>query len=73
MNRRLSLKREVLQELTASDLVSVAGGASVAKVCAASLGDLCIADTFYSCMTYISCAMLHTCWAPNSVLCVQTN
>lgn len=72
MNRRLSLKREVLQELSPSDLGSVAGGGSVGKVCGYTIG-VCLADTMYSCMTYISCAMLHTCWAPDSVLCIQTD
>lgn len=62
--RRLSLKREVLQELSANDLVVVGGAA-------ASVGRVCVADTLYSCMTFISCAMLHTCWAPETLLCIN--
>lgn len=69
--RRLSLQREVLQELTASDLGSVAGGVS-GKLCPGTVG-ICAADTMYSCLTYISCAMLHTCWAPETLLCLQTD
>ena len=62
--RRLTLKRDVLQELGSDDLAIVAGGTRP------DIRDL--ADTMYSCLHYISCAVLHTCWAPESLLCLQT-
>lgn len=59
--RRLTLKRDVLQELTSNDLAAVAGGTRPE-----------IRDTLYSCLHYISCAFLHTCYVPRTALCVQT-
>lgn len=61
-NRRLSLKREVLQEISASDLGLVGGGAGTAP---------CVAETMYSCLMYISCAFLHTCYLPDTSLCIE--
>jgi hypothetical protein len=62
--RRLTLKREVLQQLSDADLSAIAGAAwpDTTKV----------AETAYSCLMYISCAFLHTCWLPESLACVQT-
>lgn len=56
--RRLTLKREVLRELSSSDLAAVAGAAppDVTELTE-------VAQTMYSCLHYISCAFLHTCYA----------
>ena len=43
MKRTLSLKRDVLQELSSDELTSVVGGTR---------------ETLYSCMAYISCDIL---------------
>ncbi len=57
MTRKLSLKREALQELTTTDLTGVVG-AAITK------DGLC--DTWHSCLTYESCACTPTikpaCW-----------
>ena len=63
--RRLSLKRKVLQELSDYELGLVAGAAGPETTE--------IIDTMYSCLHYISCAFLHTCWAPDSLVCVHTD
>jgi len=42
-NRKLSLKRDVLNELTTDELTGVVGGTK---------------ETMYSCMTYVSCYIL---------------
>ncbi|HVF06179.1 MAG TPA: hypothetical protein VNA20_15160 [Frankiaceae bacterium] len=46
MTRKLSLKRETLQELTTDELHGVAGAAQTRQ-------GLC--ETMFSCMTFISC------------------
>lgn len=56
MRRTLSLKRESLHELTASDLASVVGGK--------------LTETCYSCLAYISCNILQ-CVAKDTILCVE--
>lgn len=63
--RRLTLKREVLQELSASDLSAVAG--------AAPPDPTDYAQTMYSCLHYISCAFLHTCWLRVTTVCIETD
>lgn len=53
MHRRLSLKREVLQELSTADLTAVVGAAPP------DITDIKdIAQTAYSCLAYISCNIL---------------
>ena len=61
--RRLSLKREVLQELADADLVAVGGAAGPATAEAN--------QTAYSCLHYVSCAYLQTCWIPLTLVCVE--
>ena len=60
MTRKLSLKREELQELTNDELTGVAGGAQTRD------GVCDVFDTMYSCLTYQSCACMLTfnpaCW-----------
>jgi len=56
--RTLSLKREVLQEITSSDL-SLVGGAARSDT-----------ETMYSCLAYVSCDILR-CVAENTLLCVN--
>jgi len=63
--RRLTLKREVLQELSANDLSAVVG-AGPATTTIVGVG-----ETMYSCMMFISCAFLNTCFAPDSLPCIQ--
>jgi hypothetical protein len=53
MTRRLSLRRDVLQELTVSDLAAVDGGAR---------------QTMYSCLDYVSCYALQ-CVVRDTILC----
>ncbi|HVF06180.1 MAG TPA: hypothetical protein VNA20_15165 [Frankiaceae bacterium] len=57
MTRKLSLRREALQELTTTDLTGVVGAAQTRYG---------ICDTMYSCLTYESCACTPTirpaCW-----------
>ncbi len=55
MNRKLSLKRDVLQELTSAELTGVVAGTK---------------DTMYSCMTFISC-YITDCLLDPSQLCVE--
>jgi hypothetical protein len=62
--RRLTLKREVLQELGAGDLGAVRGAGGLPT----TIG---VAETMYSCMHFISCAFLNTCFAPDTVLCIN--
>jgi hypothetical protein len=50
LRRTLSLKREVLQELTAADLTAIAGAAPPQTTK--------LAETMYSCLAYISCNVL---------------
>ena len=57
-SRRLTLKREVRQELSAADLAAVAGAAEPITTIVE------VAETMYSCLHYISCAFLHTCYVP---------
>lgn len=61
--RTLSLKREVLNELTAADLAVVAGAAppQTTKVI----------ETAYSCLAYISCAVPF-CLLNQTLLCLET-
>lgn len=58
--RRLTLKREVLQELSNADLVMIGGGAppEITKV----------AETMYSCLAYISCHILQCIVVDDTVL-----
>ena len=66
-SRRLTLKREVLQQLGDGALAGVGGAAGpVSNV-------VCVAETMYSCLHYISCAFLHTCYVPNTTLCLRTS
>lgn len=58
MTRTLSLKREVLQELSDADLQVVAGAANDTK------------QTLYSCLDFITCA-IPFCLVPPTVLCVD--
>jgi len=58
VRRTLSLKREVLQELSDADLTVVAGG---------QLPTTEIKQTLYSCMAFISCAIPFCLLAPSSV------
>jgi hypothetical protein len=64
--RRLTLKREVLQELSANDLSAVGGAAGPVTTTIVGVG-----ETMYSCLAYISCAFLNTCFAPDTLLCIQ--
>lgn len=64
--RRLALKREVLQELSASDLVAVGGAAPPDTT-------IVVGETWYSCLAYVSCDMLHTCFIARTTLCIETS
>lgn len=61
--RRLSLKREVLQELTPADLTAIVGAAppELTK----------IAETMYSCLAYISCNILACIVRDSHVVCLE--
>ena len=50
MARKLTLKRDVLQELSTADLDQVVGGGTTGCVGGT--------DTMYSCYTYISCHII---------------
>ena len=52
MTRTLTLKRDVLQELSSDELAGVAGGTTA--------GTKTVLDTMYSCLTYQSCACMLT-------------
>jgi bacteriocin-like protein len=52
--RSLSLKRELVQELSTDELTAVVGGG----------------ETLYSCYAVISCDVLNTCFIRDTVLCV---
>lgn len=47
--RKLALRREVLSELTDTDLAGLAGGTKT------TVKTTYLAETLYSCMTFISC------------------
>jgi hypothetical protein len=60
MTRKLSLKRDVLQELSSDELTGVAAGTKT------TIDTKTLLDTMYSCLTYQSCACVITrdpaCW-----------
>ena len=58
MNRKLSLRREVLAELDDSDLRSVAAGETVQ-------------DLSFSCLTYVSCGVIGCLLSNNGPLCLE--
>lgn len=65
--RTLSLKREVLQELSAADLQVVAGGTKTVAQDTTKA-----AETLYSCLAFVSCAIPFCLLRDSDKVCLET-